>query len=74
MKKSSFQLTAILENGNQIDLVECEFIGDGIDSLDDAIDAAQTALDYDGELVAFVRIDSENGYEGTLDRSGFHRD
>lgn len=74
MKQSNYQLTAIMANGNQIDLVEAEFIGDGIDSLEDAIDAAQTALDYDGEPVSSVRIDSENGYEGTLDREGFHRD
>lgn len=74
MKQSNYQLTAIMANGNQIDLVEAEFIGDGIDSLEDAIDAAQTALDYDGEPVASVRIDSENSYEGTLDREGFHRD
>lgn len=73
MKQSKYQLTAILENGDLIDLIEAEFIGDGIDSLEDAIDAAQTALDYDGEPVASVRIDSENGFEGILNREGFRR-
>ncbi len=73
MKQSNYQLTAILENGDLIDLVEAEFIGEGIESLEDAIDAAQTALDYDGEPVSCVRIDSEDGFEGILDREGFHK-
>lgn len=74
MTKSDYQLTAIMANGNLIDLVECEFIGEGLNSLEEAIDAAQTALDYDGERIEAVRIDSVNGYEGTLSRAGFTTD
>lgn len=74
MTKSDYQLTAIMANGNLIDLVECEFVAEGINSLEEAIDAAQTALDYDGEQIEAVRIDSANGYEGMLSRVGFIKD
>lgn len=74
MTKSDYQLTAIMTNGNRIDLVECEFFNEGLSSLEEAIEAAQTALDYDGEQIEAVRIDSANGYEGMLSRAGFSKD
>lgn len=73
MKKTQFQMKAILENGDLIDLVECGFAD--ADTLEDAISMAQEALDFDESTpVSCVRIDSVNGFEGILDREGFHKD
>lgn len=70
-----YSMTAQLKEGNLVDLKQAEFVGDGLSTLDDAIDAAAGAMDYDRKIVA-VLIYRGNGYAadyvGTYDAGGWH--
>lgn len=78
-----FELIAQTLDGAREGLNQPEFIGDGINTLDDAISAAEDALEYlNGErlIASFIDIycdennDSSNGYCGYVDEDGWHRD
>ena len=70
-----YSMAAILNDGALVDLYQPEFIGDGLNALDDAIEAASDAMDYDSKIVA-VRVYRGEGYfadyVGTYDAAGWH--
>ena len=71
----TYSMAAQLRDGNLVDLNQPECIGDGLRTLDDAIDAASDAMDYDIKIVA-VRVYRGEGYfadyVGTYDAGGWH--
>ena len=70
-----YSMAAILNDGALVDLDQPEFIGDGLNAIDDAIEAASDAMDYDSKIVA-VRVYRGEGYlsdyVGTYDAGGWH--
>lgn len=68
----TYSMTAQLKDGNLVDLVQCEFVGsDELKTLEDAIEAAETAMDYSDEIAEII-VRSDNGYEGSYDANGWH--
>lgn len=70
-----YSIAAVHNDGTIIGLDQPEFVGDGLRTLDDAIDAARDAMDYSRKIVA-VRVYSGEGYfaayVGTYDAGGWH--
>ena len=78
-----FELIAQMLDGAREELSQPEFIGEGIETLSDAIDAAKDALEYiNGEQLIAEYVDvycdeshgTSNGHCGYVDDSGWHRD
>lgn len=78
-----FELIAQILDGARETLDQPEFIGEGIETLSDAIDAAKDALEYiNSEQLIAEYIDvycdenhgTSNGYCGYADNDGWHRD
>ena len=71
----TYTMTAQLKDGNLVDLAQAEFVGEGLKTLDDAIEAAADAMEYDSKIVA-VRVYRGEGYfadyVGTYDAAGWH--
>ena len=70
-----YSITAQLKDGNFVDLNQAEFVGDGLSTLDDAIDAAAGAMDYDSKIVAVLAYRGKGysaDYVGTYDAGGWH--
>lgn len=77
------ELIAQTIDGAREELNQPEFIGEGIETIDDAISAAEDAIKYvNGERLIVSHIDiycdenaaSSNGYCGYVDEDGWHRD
>ena len=70
-----YTMAAILQDGALIGLDQPEFVGEGLSTLADAIDAARDAMDYDSGIVS-VRVYRGKGYfadyVGTYDAGGWH--
>ena len=70
-----YSMTAQLKDGNLVDLNQAEFIGGGLNAIDEAIEAASDAMEYDSKIVA-VRVYRGEGYfadyVGTYDAAGWH--
>ena len=78
-----FELIAQMLDGARETLDQPEFIGEGIETLSDAIDAAKDALEYiNSEQLIAEYIDvycdenqgTSNGYCGYADNDGWHHD
>lgn len=78
-----FELIAQMVNGARETLDQAEFVGEWIETLSDAIDAAKDALEYingDGLQAEYIDIycdenrGTSNGYCGYVDADGWHRD
>ena len=71
---SEYSIAAVLKDGNVVDLYKPEFVGDGLETLDDAIDAARDAMEYSGKIVE-VKVYRGVGYfsdlVGTYDADGW---
>ena len=78
-----FELIAQMIDGARETLDQPEFIGEGIETLSDAVDAAKDALEYiNGESLIAEYVDvycdenhgASNGYCGYVDDAGWHCD
>lgn len=74
-----FELIANLGNGGREELNAPEFIGDGIGTLAEAVEAAKDALDYTGAEEIDIYCDentgTSNGYCGYVSNDrAFHLD
>ena len=63
-----FRLIATTKNGGRECLSQSEFIGDGLVSLDDAVEAAKDAIEYAAGGIRDVDVYcDESGYCGYVD-------
>ena len=77
-----FELIAQMRDGSRLGLDEPEFVGEGIETLADAAEAAKDALEYinaDGIRAKYIDVycdgsDRPYGYCGFVDDCGWHRD
>ena len=59
-----FRLYAYMKGGVSIPLDQPEYIGDGLSSLDEAIEAAIEALDFIGDGVDYINVYDGDTYLG----------
>lgn len=77
-----FELIAQMIDGAREELSQPEFVGDGLETLAEAIEAAKDALEYinaDGIRARYIDVycdesDRPYGYCGFVDDCGWHRD
>lgn len=73
-----FELIAELRNGARISLDSPEFVGSGLTSLPEAVDAARDAFDYTEaehiDIYCDGNVGVSNGWCGYLDDCGWHKD
>ena len=72
----NFSMTAELNNGIRTQLSQSEFVGEGIHTLADAIDAAMDAIEYSEGEIEYVDLYLDDyGYIGYVNDCGkFVRD
>jgi hypothetical protein len=72
----NYAMTAQLNNGSREELNQPEFVGEGIHTIADAIDAAKDAIEYAEGSIEYVDLYLDDyGYIGYVDGCGkFVRD
>ena len=72
----NYTMTAQLNNGAREELNQFEFVGEGIHTIADAIDAATDAIEYTGGKIEYVDLYLDGyGYIGYVNDCGkFFRD
>ena len=72
----NFSMTAQMVNGNREELSQSEFVGEGLHTLADTIEAAKDAMEYAEGSIDYVDLyEDACGYIGYVNDSGkFIRD
>jgi hypothetical protein len=71
---ANYEMTMELIGGRREELSQPEFIGEGLHTIDEAIDAANDAVEYVGGGVSFVGIYRDDVYVGYVQDGKFYRD